>query len=202
MSEIQEQIDQFLQDNKITYSHKFVPFSISRNAKEKEPTLNWKVELTNEKGSIFTDYQKGIGHLDFNWVNGFRKVMSIDQDKATKSAVYDAIEKGIHKDVTVGNKGDVKVGFKNKPFPHPTIYEVLTSLLIDAQAIDFPSYESWANEYGYESDSRKGEKTYNACREHGAQLLQIFGSREKMNQLQEMLYDLENEPVSKAKPKM
>ena len=37
---------------------------------------------------------------------------------------------------------------------------VLWSLASDASALDYDSYEEWADEYGYDKDSRKGFKLY------------------------------------------
>jgi len=55
-----EKFEQFVQENKLELSYKFVPFSISRNAEEKDKTLNWKVTLKSPKGQMTFDYQKGI----------------------------------------------------------------------------------------------------------------------------------------------
>lgn len=44
----------------------------------------------------------------------------------------------------------------------PKLQDVLDSLLSDSGTPDF-SFEEWCAEYGYDTDSRRAEKTYKAC---------------------------------------
>lgn len=47
----------------LTIRAEFVPFSRSRNAKEKTPSLNWSVTLVRDGRDILTtDYSAGMGH--------------------------------------------------------------------------------------------------------------------------------------------
>ncbi len=68
---------------------------------------------------------------------------------------------------------------KNKP----KIGDVLISLAYDCigyqNATDF---EEWAGEYGYDTDSRKAEKTYNLIGAQRRELIRVLG-REKYNAL-------------------
>lgn len=53
-------------------------------------------------------------------------------------------------------------GLKHKP---KTI-EVMSGLLLDASGVAYgQSFEEWASDYGYDTDSRKAEAIYQACRE-------------------------------------
>jgi len=45
----------------------------------------------------------------------------------------------------------------------PDSVDVLSSLLMDAGAIDSGSFEEWARDTGYDTDSRKAESAYRAC---------------------------------------
>lgn len=57
----------------------------------------------------------------------------------------------------------------------PTAGDVLTCMFSDARSFaDHGNFEEWAREYGYNSDSRKAESIYNACRETRAQLVAVF----------------------------
>ena len=51
---------------------------------------------------------------------------------------------------------------------------VLSSLLLDSSAVD-QSFEDWCGEFGYDTDSRKAEATYNACRKSGEKLQRLLG---------------------------
>lgn len=57
----------------------------------------------------------------------------------------------------------------------PDSLDVIYSLLRDGDAIDSPTYESWAEGNGYDTDSRKGESIYRACLEIGLKLRAALG---------------------------
>lgn len=55
----------------------------------------------------------------------------------------------------------------------PHIAGVLYSLINDSEAMQY-TFEEWADCYGYDTDSRKAEKIYYACRENGEKLSKII----------------------------
>jgi hypothetical protein len=58
----------------------------------------------------------------------------------------------------------------------PTADSVLNCLVSDAWGIDNArDFEDWAGEYGYDTDSRRAERTYNACVQQTAKLKQFAG---------------------------
>jgi hypothetical protein len=63
----------------------------------------------------------------------------------------------------------------------PTAADVLNSLSFDSCATG-ETFESWANEYGYDTDSRSAEKTYKACLRY-ARLLEGFLGSDLYNEL-------------------
>jgi hypothetical protein len=62
-----------------------------------------------------------------------------------------------------------------EPVPPPSLADVLGSLLLDASAIDHPTFESWAGDYGYSEDSRSAEAVYRACLAHALALRSALG---------------------------
>ncbi len=62
----------------------------------------------------------------------------------------------------------------------PTASDVLESLLSDAAGIDIladgGSFEDWAGDYGYDSDSRKAEEIYHAVVKQTKKLHTLLGS--------------------------
>ena len=65
----------------------------------------------------------------------------------------------------------------------PTLAEVLDCLASDASGVDnAQSFEDWASEYGYDTDSRKAEKTYNICVQQAQELKALLG-QDTYNQL-------------------
>lgn len=55
----------------------------------------------------------------------------------------------------------------------PKAADVLDCLASDASSVENTSFEDWCDEMGWDSDSRKAERTYKAC-QHGAKRLKAF----------------------------
>lgn len=55
--------------------------------------------------------------------------------------------------------------------PHPA--DVLHSIIMDSSA-SAQSFESWCDEYGYDSDSRKALSTYEACQRNADRLAKVL----------------------------
>lgn len=58
----------------------------------------------------------------------------------------------------------------------PSTADVLDCLASDAAGIDGRDFESWCADYGFNPDSRKAERTYNAIKRHAAALQRFLGS--------------------------
>ncbi|HVT61903.1 MAG TPA: hypothetical protein VHD33_00235 [Legionellaceae bacterium] len=56
----------------------------------------------------------------------------------------------------------------------PEADDVLNCLISDCSVID-QTFEDWAGDFGYDTDSRKAEKTYKACIKTGNRLLKFLG---------------------------
>lgn len=59
----------------------------------------------------------------------------------------------------------------------PHIAGVLYSLITDAEALQYNTFEEWASYCGYDADSRRAEKIYHACRENGEKLHKILPAK-------------------------
>jgi hypothetical protein len=58
----------------------------------------------------------------------------------------------------------------------PTAREVLSCLIDDAASAEYArSFEEWADELGFDPDSRKAERTYRAVERQSAQLRRFLG---------------------------
>lgn len=156
----------------LTYSAEFVPQSKSRNAKEKQPSINWRVSLSKNGRTISTDYMQGIAHLS-NYSHAFARAVVYD------NAVRKACETG---------KNTLRSGQRNAydaasagtwakppPIPAPDLIDVFYSLVMDAGALDYAAFEDWADCYGYERDSRKAETMYRECLARALELRAMLG---------------------------
>ena len=70
----------------------------------------------------------------------------------------------------------------------PTLAGVLDCLASDASGVDnAQSFEDWASEYGYDTDSRKAEKIYNICVQQAQELKALLGQ----DAYDQLLYETE-----------
>lgn len=164
ISPAQKKILDFIDKYNLTMKTTFIPFSKSKHAKpniagELWRSLNWKIVLSrNGREVLTTDYAAGEGSCP-SYKQG---ELSIDE----KAAIDFELEQGKRAALlpTLG----VFHGM-SKPIL-PDFCDVLSSLALDATAIDYPTYEQWGPELGYDVDSRKGEAIYRQCLEIGLML--------------------------------
>lgn len=70
----------------------------------------------------------------------------------------------------------------------PSAADVLNCLASDASAIDTsPTFDDWCVEYGYDTDSRKAERTYKQVQAQAKRLRRFFD----MDEYEELLWETE-----------
>ena len=147
-------IDKTLARLGLTVETEFVPWSKSRNYKPggatlNERTLNWKVTLKKEGEEILTtDYSAGIAHCP-----GYK---AFGKYKLTESQ---AIEAATELGYVVRNRGH---GECKEPI-NPDTKDVIYSLTMDSDVIEHDGFKDWAENLGYDTDSRKAEAIFKAC---------------------------------------
>jgi hypothetical protein len=68
----------------------------------------------------------------------------------------------------------------------PTADEVLDSLSLDASGVvNGETFEDWCDNFGYDTDSRKAERTFKQCRKIAGKLLLFFDSLQEFKVLVE-----------------
>lgn len=83
------------------------------------------------------------------------------------------------------------LGHRNKKYnkpQKPKIVDVLSSLVLDAQAGD-ESFSNWCDNFGYDSDSISAFSTYQAC-ENTAKMLRRCFDAETMKKIKEITQDM------------
>ena len=152
----------------LNYSAEFVPFSKSRNAKKatkpSDYSLNWRVTLSKNGRSLTTDYMQGIGHIPGH-----------KQNTRYTTNAWGALKHTCETGKYGGRESSIAQYLGEKPIPAPLPRDVLYSLGMDASVIDYPSFEEWASDFGYEPDSRKAEKTYQECLRIALELRAMLG---------------------------
>lgn len=185
MSDARKSAEKALENNGITVTSVFVPYSRSRNAAEGWQSLNWRVTvLKSGREVLTTDYSAGIAHCP-TYKNppkfpGSGKVDIYSRDKR----VNEEIESGRACTGFFENLGAVKRGTKIEP----DACDVLYSLVSDYGVIDCGGFDDWAAEFGFSTDSRKAEAMYRACLETALKMRGAFGE-DTMTALREAFAD-------------
>lgn len=148
-----------------TLTTRFIPWSWSRSAKEKNPSLNWDCILERGKHSHSFPYTKGCGHC-----HAYRNPVRFPNGKKDDYLTKEAIRR------------ECETGEKATP---PSLEEVCYSLFLDAYDGDF---EDWCEEYGYSDDSIKAKAMYEECCRTRRALQRMFGSH--YDSLKDLLSDM------------
>ncbi len=150
-----------------TMSCQHVP---TRYVKDSEwPHIEWNITIKTPRGELTTKYCQGIGHLP--------KVVKSGCNARSLYAT-ELIEQMLQTGKASG-----------KPLSPPLIVDVVGSLVSDASAADYPTFEQWARDLGYDEDSRKGHAIYEQCRAIALDLLRLLGAS-GLEQLRKFSNDL------------
>jgi len=159
----------------------FVPFSKSRNAnpnaKTSDKTLNWKVSFTRNGQRFASDYSQGIGHCP-----SYKQNAQFTIDYCAK----------LDLEVETGRKAkpDMFAVRASKEQIALDTDDVIECLIMDSSVLDYPNFESWADDFGYDKDSRKAEAIYQECLKQALEMQALFG-RELMTALSSIIGGME-----------
>jgi hypothetical protein len=166
-TDIDTAVAALLAQHKVAMSAVFVPQAMSRNSGEKTHTLNWRVSFTRADVSFALDYQQGIGHVP--------RYME-------PRTLFD--QECLGKPWETGKYGH---SLNVKRLPAPTAADVLSCVILDSEAIE-QSFEDWASDFGYDTDSRKAERIYHECVAQARDAQRVLGAS-LIAQLRELFAD-------------
>jgi hypothetical protein len=184
MTNSHKELDDYIATLGLAYSAIFIPQSSSRNAKEKNLSINWSVSISPNHGKnsiqrgITTDYMQGIGHIP-----KYQKIVGYN---TRRTLAVERFEKLASEQGRYAHSLDYVL--MTEKLPAPLLRDVLYSLVMDSSVMDHDGFESWAQEFGYETDSRKAEKVYNDCLQTALKLRALIGDA-AMSKLREMFQD-------------
>lgn len=167
----------------------FVPFSQSGAAATKKgralfPSLNWRVRvMRNGREIISTPYFAGMGHAPASKLKFAPAGGSLEARKRAEQDKRRAIAWECEHGRAVRNGRMIYTGGSNgswRPLAIgeaivPSIVDVMHCITLDAGAIEFASFEEWADNYGENTDSRAAEATYRQCLAYGLALRAAVG---------------------------
>lgn len=166
-----QELAALIPDN-LTLDCEFVPHSKSRNAQE-SPCLNWLVTVKQGARVVWTgSYSKGFGH-----VPGYSK--HVKKLLFWGPVVADMAEKGIAPtDFAAYWDPSTSYLLRDrlvKPVTcQPTILEIVSAWLMDSP--NGATFEEWAVDLGYSTDSIKALETFNACKDEELAARRVLGS--------------------------
>jgi len=187
-NEIKEKVKQILKDKNVEILCRFVPLSQSRNKDEDRKTLNWRGEIKQNDRTVFEfDYSAGIGHIPGDL--HYQRSRTLAGDKV----ITDICETGkIRMPIAYNGDSvhDIKwLGIKTwKGTLQPELLDVLSSLVIDSEVINYSGFDEWAECFGYNTDSIRALNMYKACMETALAMRSAFGS-ETMEELTELFQE-------------
>jgi hypothetical protein len=143
--------ERFAEDCGLTYVATFVPQSASRNSGEPRPSLNWRIHLSKGTHSLQFGYTQGIGHLPKPPGSGSQVDRFERKRRERESAQSGLYCLKWHS------------AYHQRKIPAPSLTDILACLTLDSSVLDAGCFEDWAEEYGYNPDSRSAEATYREC---------------------------------------
>ncbi len=149
----------------------FVPQSKSRNALAggialDKLSLNWDIQVLCRDRQLYTcPYTQGIAHCP-----SYKPyVMPRDNSNDYVLTLHEECEKGRH-------------------VPEPDVCDVFYCLIAEGDVLSASGFEEWADNFGYDTDSRKAEAIYKECLEHAIKLHAAVGATAFI-ELQEAIQD-------------
>jgi len=151
---------------------------------EKRPDYNgdkyafhYQIEVTVDGKSVYSGpYSTGSGNvarfLKEKYPEAFKGCFNPMSQNRTIFEVetFDKIR-------TATMKGKDKVAMDGFKVFYPSIDDVLWLIFVEGAGIDsFTTFEDWASELGYDTDSRKALSTFETCRETAIRLRAVFDS--------------------------
>lgn len=171
-----ENLEALAGEMRLTLKTTFVPWSQSRDYEAGKPIgermAQWRVTLERDGRPILTtDYGQGIAHLPAYKAPGLGE----------QSCAYRM--EAVGRELETGRTWRSE-HFSSGPIPGPNLADVVWSLCMDAEVLQYRSFEDWASNLGYDTDSRKAEATYRECLAIALQLQAGLGAA-NLERLQE-----------------
>lgn len=140
------------------------------------PSIAYAVTFNRGIRMLQAPYKLGVGHVDWKKLNldgtsvlgtglshdDIAVIRTIQRNPGAQLK-----DKAIHAEVAA------KLAKIQKIAPKP--HEVFACYCNEALEATNTTFEDWCANFGYDTDSRKAEQTYNKCREPYASLIQMIG---------------------------
>lgn len=170
------ELDALIASLDLNYTVTFVPASQAPSDDNWE-CVTWDVVIKRGCAELRTRYHSGLACLP-GLGNPLRRTSAIDKN------IKRAVETGEYP-LDWSNARD---SIRRKPIPAPELRDVLYALVMESDVLNYSDFEEWAGNFGYNTDSRKAERTYRACLDIGLKLRNMLGDT-TLTQLREAFQD-------------
>ncbi len=184
-----QKITQVLERLGLTLQAEYIPWTSSphnkpdRDGKPATPGLSWRVSLVKRIPVLTTNYFQGAGHTPNGWSNVKSHYLHL-----IKMSIFETGRYPVSTPEVLNKTYNTIFNPKTQPLPEPKLIDVMYCLVSDSSVIDHPNFESWADDYGYDTDSREAEQTYRQCLDIALQLRSILGN-DVLEELKELFQD-------------
>jgi hypothetical protein len=153
------------------------------------PCISYNVALHFKgKPVLETPYRMGVGHVDITKAAPDAMFMNWSQDEQSMIYTWQRNRGAQFKDKQ--RQANIAEKLARKQGVEPELADVLQSLLMDGQAFfNAQSFEDWADDFGYDKDSRQAEAIYRQCDAIGRKLSAAL-PKEIIEQAREFVQDL------------
>lgn len=124
--------------------------------------------LKGGKPVFETTYTLGLGYVKLN-----RGALALTMDERRFLEAWQAKPHAKFRDTDLQTRIACKLAKAQKLTPNAA--DVFYSLTMDADVLDYATFEEWAACFGYDPDSRKAESVYRACLSIALQLRNTVG---------------------------
>ena len=163
--EIENVVSDILKNAGITYT--VVNRGVKKNAFSDNRSMDqWSAEFTSASKPNEPE------EFEFFTGTGLRAPATKDQKLHVSYEFQGITEKDKQGATVYGRRYLARVEELRKPVA-PSAAIVLHSLLLDSSAVG-QSFESWCSDFGYDSDSRKAYRIYEACQKNADKLTRVI----------------------------
>ena len=172
-SKYEQRAEAFLKATNTEFKYEFL-FNGKYFCDDKEMRDVYRITLTRGRRSYTFQFGQSIVNSGFYYTKG-RKVNQIDRSQLTNKHLVAWIKLRDYNFLNNGTRDTIHYPIA------PTAYDVLACLTKN----DPGTFEDFCSEFGYDEDSRKAEKIYNAVLDEWKNVCALF-TDEEIEQLQEI----------------
>ena len=159
----------------------FVPQCLSRNRHSPQRMLNWKFTLVLSE-SVNGNLREMVVLANQDYMQGAAYIpdpvcAAECRHPSSRSILWDKIVSISTEQGKVAHFDRTGFVWPGENIAPPADGPVIECLLLDAQALDYADFSTWAESFGYSSDSIAVAELYVTCRRIGENLLARLGAK-------------------------